>query len=204
MCSRVKSKFDDCGYCEHFVVFKRSGYVWATSHPASVVRQNHPHTSNRYQPSVGTAPYLLGDVKREELLRTGSMILHEHYFGNLGGDGKIAGDIVPLLVDWFSSAETWEAEFRKVAIGLGGGSGWAILSFNVYTGELHNQWAGDRSRGLAWEAPLLVCDMYEHAYSMDFGAAAPKYVDAFMRNVNWREVNRRMVVAQTLNKSLGA
>jgi Fe-Mn family superoxide dismutase len=40
--------------------------------------------------------------------------------------------------------------------------------------------------------PLLVLDMYEHAYQMDYGAAAAKYVDAFMQNVNWDEVNRRV------------
>ena len=148
------------------------------------------------------APFLLGDVKREELLRTGSMIMHQHYFGNLGGDGKVVGDVVPVLGEWFGSAESWEAEFRKVALGLGGGSGWAVLSFNLFTGELHNRWAWDHHTGVAWESPLLVCDMYEHAYAMDFGAAAAKYVDAFMRNVNWKEVNRRLAVALKLSAAL--
>ena len=148
------------------------------------------------------APFLLGDVKREELLRTGSMIMHQHYFGNLGGDGKIAGDVVPVLGEWFGSADAWEAEFRKMALGLGGGSGWAVLSFNLFTGELHNRWAWDHHTGVAWEAPLLVCDMYEHAYAMDYGAAAAKYVDAFMRNVNWTEVNRRLTVARKLSATL--
>jgi Fe-Mn family superoxide dismutase len=141
-------------------------------------------------------PYLLGDVKREELLRTGSMIMHQLYFGNLGGGGKISGDIVASLGEWFGSAAAWEAEFRKVALGLGGGSGWALLSINLYTGELHNRWAWDHITGVAGETPLLVCDMYEHAYAIDYGAAAPKYVDAFMRNVNWTEVNRRFGVAR--------
>ena len=97
-------------------------------------------------------PYLLGGVKREELLRTGSMVMHQLYFANLGGDGKIAGDIVTSLDEWFGAAA-------------------------------------------AWEAPLRACDMYEHAYALDYGAAAPKYVDAFMRNVNWGEVNRRLIAA---------
>jgi superoxide dismutase, Fe-Mn family len=150
------------------------------------------------------APSLLGEVKREELLRTGSMIMHQHYFGNLGGDGKVVGEMIPVLGEWFGSAAAWEAEFRKVAIGLGGGSGWAVLSFNLFTGELHNRWAWDHHTGVAWEAPLLVCDMYEHAYAMDFGAAAPKYVDAFMRNVNWTEVNRRLSVARRLSTTLNS
>jgi len=140
-------------------------------------------------------PYLLGDVKREELLRTGSMVMHQLYFGNLGGDGKVGGDIVAPLGEWFGSAAAWEAEFRKVALGLSGGSGWAVLSFNLYTGELHNRWAWDHVTFIAGETPLLVCDMYEHAYAIDYGAAAPKYVDAFMRNVSWTEVNRRFAMA---------
>ena len=140
-------------------------------------------------------PYLLGDIKREELLRTGSMIMHQLYFGNLGGNGKIGGDIVKSLEGWFGSARAWEAEFRKVALWLGGGSGWAILSLNMYTGALHNRWTQDHHMSVAGEVPLVVCDMYEHAYAIDYGAAAAKYVDAFMRNVNWTEVNRRFTIA---------
>ncbi len=140
-------------------------------------------------------PYLLGDIKREELLRTGSMIMHQLYFANLGGDGRISGDIGKSLIDWFGSVAAWEAEFRKVALGLAGGSGWAVLSLNLYTGALHNRWSQDHHTSVAGEMPLLVCDMYEHAYAMDYGAAAPRYVDAFMRNVNWVEVNRRFSLA---------
>jgi Fe-Mn family superoxide dismutase len=150
----------------------------------------------------GWEPYLLGEVKREELLRTGSMIMHQHYFGNLGGDGRMAGGIGAALDEWFGSPAAWEAEFRKVALGLGGGSGWAVLSYNLSTGGLHNRWAWDHHTGVAWESPLLVCDMYEHAYAIDYGAAAPKYVDAFMRNVDWTEVDRRLGVAKKLSLAL--
>lgn len=146
--------------------------------------------------------FLLGEVKREELLRTGSMIMHHHYFGNLGGDGKVAGDIVPALVEWFGSVAAWEAEFRRIALGLAGGSGWAVLSLNLHTGGLHNRWAWDHQTGVAWECPLLVCDMYEHAYALDYGAAAARYIDAFMRNVKWEEVNRRWLVGQRLLSAL--
>ena len=74
---------------------------------------------------------------------------------------------------------------------MGGGSGWAMLTFNLYTGEVHNYWAWDHMHNAPTGQPLLVVDMYEHAYHMDYGAAAAKYVDAFMQNVNWEEVNRR-------------
>src|SRR5215213_10415878 len=86
-------------------------------------------------------PYVYGDLKREELIRTGSVVLHEQYFGNLGGEGKAGGKVLELIKQWFGSFETWESEFRKTAAALGGGSGWVALSYNVYNGELHNYWA---------------------------------------------------------------
>jgi Fe-Mn family superoxide dismutase len=135
--------------------------------------------------------YIYGDVKREELVRTGSVVLHENYFANLGGDGKAGGKALDLIKQWFGSYEQWEAEFKRTANALGGGSGWTILSYNLHTGELHNYWAWDHMHNAPMGYPLLVLDMYEHAYHMDYDAAAAKYVDAFMQNVNCDEVNRR-------------
>jgi len=141
-------------------------------------------------------PYVYGDLKREELARTGSVVLHEHYFANLGGDGK-AGDValVAIKQQW-GSYEQWEAEFKKTGAALGGGSGWVIFALNFHTGELHNYWAWDHMHNAPFSRPLLVLDMYEHAYHMDYGAAAAKYVNAFMQNINWEEVNRRFISAQ--------
>lgn len=135
--------------------------------------------------------YVYGDLKREELVRTGSVVLHEHYFANLGGDGKSGGAVLDLIKQWFGSYELWEAEFKRTANALGGGSGWAILAYNAHTSELHNYWAWDHMHNAPMSRPLLVLDMYEHAYHMDYGAAAAKYVDSFMQNVKWEEVNRR-------------
>jgi Fe-Mn family superoxide dismutase len=135
--------------------------------------------------------YVYGDLKREELLRTGSVVLHERYFANLGGDGKPAGAGLDLVKQWWGGYEAWEAEFKRTANALGGGSGWAVLALNLHTGEAHNYWASDHSTQAVAGAPLLVLDMYEHSYHMDFGAAAGRYVDAFMDNVNWEEVGRR-------------
>jgi Fe-Mn family superoxide dismutase len=136
-------------------------------------------------------PYVYGDLKREELVRTGSVVLHEHYFANLGGDGKAGGKVLDLIKLWFGSYEQWEAEFKKTANALAGGSGWVILAHNMHTGEVHNYWAWDHMHNAPLSRPLLVLDMYEHAYHMDYGAAAAKYVDAFAQNVNWEEVNSR-------------
>ncbi|MDA5193561.1 superoxide dismutase [Govanella unica] len=136
-------------------------------------------------------PIVYGDLKREELNRTGSLVLHEHYFGNLGGNGKTAGAIVTALDAAYGSLANWEAEFRRTAMSLAGGSGWCILGFNLHTRTLHNHWAADHMHNASAAVPLLVLDMYEHSFQMDYGAAAAKYVDAFMRNVNWEEVDRR-------------
>ncbi|HSB27168.1 MAG TPA: Fe-Mn family superoxide dismutase [Pyrinomonadaceae bacterium] len=136
-------------------------------------------------------PYIYGDLKREELVRTGSVVLHENYFANLGGDGRAAGTVLDSLKQWFGSYEQWEAEFKRTGNALGGGSGWVILGYNQHTREMHNYWSWDHMHNAPMSRPLLVLDMYEHAYQMDYGAAAAKYIDAFMQNVNWEEVNRR-------------
>jgi Fe-Mn family superoxide dismutase len=140
--------------------------------------------------------YIYGDLKREELVRTGSVVLHEIYFGNLGGDGKAAGDVLASIKQTFGSYEGWEAEFKRTGNALGGGSGWVIFALNFHTGGLHNYWSWDHMHNAPFSRPLLAMDMYEHAYHMDYGAAAAKYVDAFMQNVNWEEVNRRFMSAQ--------
>lgn len=67
-----------------------------------------------------------------------------------------------------------------------------ILAYNEHAKELHNYWAADHAYNAPFSIPLLVMDMYEHAYQMDYGAAAAKYIGAFMQNVNWDEVNRRV------------
>jgi Fe-Mn family superoxide dismutase len=137
-------------------------------------------------------PYVYGDLKREELLRTGSVRLHELYFGNLGGDGKAGRSMEQILGHFFGTFSRWETEFRRTANALAGGSGWVILA-RAPDGDLHNYWAWDHTSSAAGSQPLLVLDMYEHAYHLDYGAAAARYVDAFMQNVNWEAVSQRLV-----------
>lgn len=136
-------------------------------------------------------PYQIGALKREELIATNSMILHEFYFGNLGGDGKPSGQIVPLLTAEYGSLATWEQEFRQTGLSLGGGSGWVIVSYSPHERAVHTYWSGDHTQNLAWGTPLLVMDMFEHAYAMDYGANAKAYIDAFFQNLNWDAVNQR-------------
>ena len=136
-------------------------------------------------------PLLYGGLKREELHRTGSVVLHELYFDGLGGNGEPGGTVSQALSAAFGSVDAWEAEFRRTAMALAGGSGWCVLSYNRHTGSLHNYWAWDHMHGAATGVPLIALDMYEHSYHMDYGTAAARYVDAFMANLDWEIVDAR-------------
>jgi superoxide dismutase, Fe-Mn family len=143
-------------------------------------------------------PYIYGELKREELIRTGSIVLHEKYFANLGGNGKADGNALKTIQNTWGNFETWQTEFKQIGNALGGGSGWTIFGYNCHTREFHNYWSSDHATNAPFTMPLLVLDMYEHAYHMDYGSAAAKYVDAFMTNVNWEEVNRRVEMVQKM------
>jgi Fe-Mn family superoxide dismutase len=145
-----------------------------------------------------TPPFLYGDLKREHLMRTGSVVLHELYFENLGGDGKAGAELRKALGAAFGSFDAWETEFRKIGASLGGGAGWVVLGQNLHTGQLENYWLWDHLHSPAATLPLLVMDMYEHSYAMDYGAAAAKYVDAFFRNIQWDAVAARLARARKL------
>ena len=151
-----------------------------------------------------TPGFLVGGLKERELTFTNSMILHERYFGNLGGDGKASGSIEKALARDHGSFGRWEELFRATGASLAGGSGWAILDFNLHTGELRTYWSGNHTQSVAFGIPLLVMDMYEHAYAIDYGAAAAKYIDAFFQNIQWDEVNRRFERAQKAYAALRA
>lgn len=141
----------------------------------------------------GTAPgFQVNGLKREELVATNSMLLHELYFGNLGGDGVTMESAMKLALDAnFGSVERWREEFIAMGKALGGGSGWVLLVFQPREGTLVNQWAADHTHTVAGGVPILALDMYEHAYHMDYGAATGAYVDAFMGNIDWAAVYGR-------------
>jgi Fe-Mn family superoxide dismutase len=143
-------------------------------------------------------PYIYNDLKREHLMRTGSVVLHELYFENLGGNGRADEGARSWLAGGFGQFDRWEAEFRRIANGLGGGSGWVILGFNRQFGTVENYWMADHMHSPAMTVPLLVMDMCEHSYHMDFGAAAGQYVDAFFNNLNWETVLARIEALNTL------
>ena len=140
---------------------------------------------------TSTPPYVYNDLKREHLMRTGSVVLHELYFANLGGNGKADASLRTRIAQSFGTFDAWETEFRKIGLGLGGGSGWVMLGYNHRLNLLENYWMADHTTAPAFTTPLLVMDMYEHSYQMDYGAATAKYIDAFFANINWDEVARR-------------
>lgn len=130
--------------------------------------------------------FLVNGLKREELIAMNSMILHEHYFNSLGGSGgDPRGALGKAIVRDFGSLDRWRAEFSAMGKAEGGGSGWVILSYSPRDERLVNCWASDHTTTLAGAHPILVLDMYEHAYHMDYGAKAAAYVDAFMQGIRW-------------------
>jgi len=139
---------------------------------------------------AGSAPvFVVNGLKREELIATNSMILHECYFDGLGGDGQLSsGGLYDRLAQDFGSLERWRAEFIAMGKALGGGSGWVLLVWSERSNRLVNQWAADHTHALAGATPILALDMYEHSYHIDYGAKAAAYVDAFMENIHWQRV----------------
>ncbi len=138
----------------------------------------------------GAPGYLVAGLRERELLFANSITLHENYFGNLGGGGKRVGALDTRLGADYGAA-AWEAAFHASALALGGGSGWVVLALNLHDGALRISSAINHTQALASGAPLLVIDMYEHAYAIDYGADAASYVEAFFKNVAWEVVEQR-------------
>jgi len=139
-----------------------------------------------------TAPgFVINGLKREELIASNSMILHELFFASLGDESTPEGELREALTRDFVSFDRWRAEFSAMGKAQGGGSGWVLLTWSPRDRKLVNQWAMmDHTTTLAGAAPILALDMYEHSYHMDYGARAAAYVDAFMAAINWPNVAR--------------
>jgi superoxide dismutase, Fe-Mn family len=140
-----------------------------------------------------TAPgFVVNGLKREELIATNSMILHELFFASLGDASEPEGALAAALTSDFGSIDRWRAEFSAMGKAQGGGSGWVLLTWSRRDRKLVNQWAMDHTTTLADGQPILALDMYEHSYHMDYGARAAAYVDAFMAAINWPNVGRAL------------
>jgi superoxide dismutase, Fe-Mn family len=144
--------------------------------------------------------YLVAGLRDKELAYANSIVLHEHYFGNLGGSGKRSGALEARLSGERSG---WESQVRAAAAGLGGGSGWIVVALSLHDGDLRISSSTSHSQALAFGAPLLVLDMYEHAYALDHGADHATYIELFFKNVAWEPVEARYERALKALAALG-
>jgi len=147
-----------------------------------------------------TPGYVINGLKREELVALNSTLLHELYFASLGGEGKPTTSLAQALERDFGSVDRWRSEFVAMGNALGGGSGWVLLTYVPRDGRLINQYAAEHLQAVAGGIPVLALDMFEHAYHIDFGANVRAYVDAFMRNIDWKAVEGRYEDATKVEK----
>ena len=133
-----------------------------------------------------TAPnFLINGLKREQLMASNSMILHELFFDGLGEESAPTPPLKAAIEKDFGSYERWHAEFLAMGKAQGGGSGWVLLTWSPRDRRLTNQWAMDHTTTLAGGTPILALDMYEHSYNTDYGAKAATYVDTFVNAIRW-------------------
>jgi len=133
------------------------------------------------------------ELKRRLGFEFNGMRLHEYYFENLGGKGALdkSGKLGKKLAEEFGSYEDWEKDFRATATMRG--IGWAILYQDNLTGRLWNQWINEHETGHpAGCIPLLVLDVFEHAFMIDYGLKRADYIEAFFKNINWSAVESRL------------
>lgn len=133
------------------------------------------------------------EMKRRFGWEFNGMRLHELYFENLGGNGQVnrEGRLAKKKIEDFGSIEAWEKDFRGVATMRG--IGWAVLYQDNTTGNLLNFWINEHDAGHpAGCTPLLILDVFEHAFMLDYQLKRPDYIAAFFANVDWQVVESRM------------
>jgi Fe-Mn family superoxide dismutase len=132
------------------------------------------------------------ELKRRFGWEFDGMRLHELYFGNLGGTEPLASDskLMKKLEENFGSFDNWAADFK--ATGAMRGIGWVVLYEDPESGRLFNTWINEHDLGhLAGCRPLLIMDVFEHAYMPDYGLQRGDYIQAFFDNINWQAVEDR-------------
>ncbi|MBD3272956.1 superoxide dismutase [Candidatus Dependentiae bacterium] len=144
--------------------------------------------------SQGKANTLLyADRRRRYGFEYNGMVLHEYYFKNLTpekteiSDGKLKNEIIKT----WGSFDAWLQDFNNT--GKTRGIGWAILYADPNTGQLTNNFIHEHQNGIiAGFKPILVMDVWEHAYMVDHKAGGRgDYINAFIKNINWPEVEKR-------------
>lgn len=119
-----------------------------------------------------------------ETFASNGVYLHEHYFNVLGGDGKPSGELVAAIEQKWGSLETFIAFFSATGMAM---RGWVVLCWDTHLGRLKIYGADAHSQGGVWGCiPLIVLDVYEHAYFIDYGADRKAYVADFWKNLDWK------------------
>ncbi|EQB65051.1 MAG: superoxide dismutase [Thermoplasmataceae archaeon] len=135
------------------------------------------------------------ELKLEETFNYDGSLLHELYFENLhSGSSSAPESFKSQVAKDFGSYEKWLEDFKATGIAF---RGWSLLVFDLNTGKLRNIGADVHNTNGIWNAiVILSLDVYEHAYYTDYGPKRAPYLDAFMKNVNWSEVEKRLQKAQ--------
>lgn len=140
---------------------------------------------------VGTPEY--AELKRRMGFEFNGMRLHEYYFGNLGGKDNYNDyqKVVQAIENSYGSYAQWEKDFK--ATGAMRGIGWVILYKDNINGTLFNQWINEHETGhFAGCTPILVMDVFEHAFITDYGLKRADYIEAFFKNIKWEAVENRL------------
>jgi len=177
------SGFSDETLNMHFKLYQ--GYVNNTNTLLSTLKQYVADGKER------TPEY--AELKRRVGWEFDGMRLHEDYFGNLGGKKsqlEQESALYKRIVQDFGSYDSWKEDF--IATGVMRGIGWAILYLDPMTNRLINIWIGEHDRGhIAGGKVILVMDVWEHAYLLDFGLERMDYIKSFFNNIDWNVVQKR-------------
>ena len=157
----------------HFTLYQ--GYVTNTNKLADTLSQMLKDGK------TGTPEY--AELKRRFGWEFNGMRLHEYYFDNLGGKEPLENKTAlhGAIEKQFGSYANWEADFK--AAGSMRGIGWTLLYLDSSNGSLYNDWINEHDMGhLAGCTPIVVLDVFEHAYMIDYGLKRVDYIAAFMKN----------------------
>jgi Fe-Mn family superoxide dismutase len=167
----------------HFTLY--AGYVTNTNKAAALLGA----MSKEGRASVPE----YAELKRRFGWEFNGMRLHELYFGNMAKGGSkpdSAPTLTKMLANEFGSLENWEKDFR--ATGAMRGIGWVVLYYDQAGKRLFNMWINEHDVGHpSGCAPLLVMDVFEHAYMTDYGLKRADYINAFFKNMSWKEAEAR-------------
>jgi Fe-Mn family superoxide dismutase len=140
-----------------------------------------------------TATPEFAELKRRLGWEFNGMRLHEYYFENLGGKAALdpAGKLAKKLAEGFGSFDAWEKDFR--ATGAMRGIGWVVLYQDPANGRLINFWINEHDVAHpAGCTPILIMDVFEHAFMLDYGLKRADYIEAFFKNLDWKAAEARL------------